>query len=283
MALFSQQTRYWYTLFPAIIANLELYPEFRIRLHITSEARQHPANTLLDSLSDAMSRLEVYEYSEPYKDQEPTFWRMRPMWDANVDTFFPRDIDSMPYDQELRAVRLFLEHPSAAIHSVRSYHLHTTLLMAGLCGFKPRSLEDFRAAVPNYEAYVALYRHYSKSNTDFQWGCDQEALRILFSPIRHLILDCPIGNCAPQHPQLGVISAATEALNIIRLDDLNADLLEICREITEIPWGEYKGFAGRPQGDFRPYLKRILALPLESCQTAKDVFAKHPDLKEFYE
>jgi hypothetical protein len=283
MVVFSQQGRYWYTLFPAILANLELYPGFKVRLHITSEARQHPYTALLDALADALPRLEVYEYSEPYADQEPTFWRMRPMWDANVDTFFPRDVDSMPYDQELRAVRLFMEHPSAAVHSVRSYHLHTTLLMAGLCGFKPRSLEDFRSAVPDYETYVQLYHQHSKSNPNFQWGCDQEALRIMFNPVRHLILDCPIGNCAPQHPNVGVMSAAKEALDVVKLDDLNADLLEICREITEVPWGEFKGFAGRPHGDFRPYLKKILALPLESCQIAKDVFDKHPAPKEFYE
>jgi hypothetical protein len=66
------------------------------------------------------------------------------------------------------------------------------------------------------------------------------------------------------------------------LDDLNADLLKICSEITEVPWGEYKGFAGRPHGDFRSYLQRMLELPMESCQIAKSVFAKHPDLKEFY-
>jgi hypothetical protein len=282
MSLFSQQTRYWYTLFPAIIANLEMYPGFRVRLHITTEARQHPATTLLDALADALPRLEVYEYSEPYTDQEPTFWRMRPLWDANVDAFFPRDVDSVPYASELKAVRLFLDHPSAAIHSVRSYHLHTTLLMAGLCGFKTRMLDEFRGYVPDYETYVALYHQHTKSNPNFTWGCDQEALRTLFSPLRHKILDCPIGNCAPQNPQVGVMSAAKEALEVVGLDDLNADMLEICREITEVPWGDFKGFAGRPHGDFRPYFQRMLALPLETCQIAKDVFAKHPTLKEFY-
>jgi len=282
MSLFTQQSRYWYTLFPAIIANLELYPGFRIRLHITAEARQHPANAILDSLADATPRLEVYEYSDPYTDQEPTMWRMRPLWDSNVECFFPRDVDSVPYHEELRALRLFLDHSSAAVHSIRSYHLHTTLLMAGLCGFKNDRLADFRAAVPTYEDYVALYQQHAKGSPNFQWGCDQEVLRILFWPLRDRILDCPIGNCAPQCPQYGVMSAAKEALALVSLDDLNADLLSICDEITEVPWGEFKGFAGRPHGDFRSYLQRMLELPLESCQIAKAVFAKHPDLKEFY-
>lgn len=283
MALFTQQTRYWYTLFPAIIANLECYPGFHVRLHITSEARKHPANALLDSLVDAMPRLDVYEYSDPYTDQEPTMWRMKPLWDSNVDTFFPRDVDSVPYAQELKAVRLFLDHSSAAVHSVRSYHLHTTLLMAGLCGFNNRRLPDLRAAVPDYEAYIRIYHETCKNSPNFQWGCDQEILRILFSSVKERILDCPIGNCAPQHPQMGVMSAAKEALEVVSLDDLNPEMLEICREITEVPWGEFKGFAGRPHGDFRSYMKRMLELPLESCETAKTVFAKHPNLKEFYE
>jgi hypothetical protein len=283
MALFSQQSRYWYTLFPAILANLELYPGFKVRLHITSEAKQHPAAAILDSLADALNRLEVYEYSESYTDQEPTFWRMRPLWDDNIEAFFPRDVDSVPYIPELKSVRLFLDHPTAAVHSVRSYHLHTTLLMAGLCGFKNLFLNDFREHVPTYEAYLMYYHQNSKSNPNFQWGCDQEALRILFNPIRDRILDCPIGDCAYQHPQVGVMSAAKEAIEAQPLNDLNSDLLTICNEITEIPWGEFKGFAGRPQGDFRSYLKRMKVLPLESFQIANDVFAKHPTLKEFYE
>jgi hypothetical protein len=283
MALFSQQTRYWYTLFPAILSSLELYPGFRVRLHITSEAKQHPAAVLLDALVDAMpTRVEVYEYSDPYTDQEPTFWRMRPLWDDNVEAFFPRDVDSVPYTQELKAVRLFLDHPTAAIHSIRSYHLHDTLLMAGLCGFKTVPLAAFRENVLTYEAYVRFYQHYSSTHPNFQWGCDQEALRIMFTPLKHLILDCPIGDCAYHHPHAEIPSAAKEAIEAQPLDDLNKDLLAICNEITEIPWGEFKGFAGRPQGDFRPYLTRMLDIPVESMHIAKDVFAKHPDLKEFY-
>jgi hypothetical protein len=123
----------------------------------------------------------------------------------------------------------------------------------------------------------------SRQNPNFTWGCDQEALRLTFYPFRHLILDCPIGNCAAQHPQMGVMSAAKEALDFYNLSDLNQDMLAICDEITEIPWGDFKGFAGRPQGDFRPYLKRMLALPLETCQIAGDVFRKFPNLKEYYE
>lgn len=281
MVLFGTQTRYWYTLLPAVIANLELYPGWNVRLHVSKDVRQHPASDLLDKLSDALGvRFQVFEFPEDYADQEPSMWRMRPLWDTNVERFMCRDVDSVPSTKEIQAVRVWLRtrHP---IQSIRSYHLHTTLLMAGLCGFHNPPLQPIRDAVPSFKDYIGLYHQHATQSKNFTWGCDQEMLRIMFGGSVPLLLDFPIGDC-PYHsgPIEHVKKEVTYAESVF---DLPSGLLAVCDEITKVPWGEFEGFAGRPHGDFRAYLPGMLALPLDTGHVVKELLDKNPDIKKFYD
>lgn len=279
MVLYGAQTRYWYTVLPAIIANLELYPGWSIRLHTTKDALQHPSSDILHKLASALpDRFQVYSFLDAYQDQEPSMWRMRPLWDTNVDRFLCRDVDSVPSTHEIQAVRIWLRS-NHSIQSIRSYHLHTTLLMAGLCGFHNPPLQILRDQVPTFDDYVDIYKKHS-SNPNFAWGCDQEMLKMMFGGILPQILDFPIGDC-PYHcaPISHVKKEDTYAESLF---DLHQGLLEICDGITRIPWGEFEGFAGRPHGDFRPYLAKILDLPLETCQITKQIFHDNPSIKSFY-
>lgn len=283
MALFTPQGRYWRTLLPTLISHIELYPGYQVRLHVSADAMVHPCSPIITSLKELLpDRFDYVLHEEPYVNCEPTLWRLLPLWDDSVDVFFCRDVDSVPSTEELKAIRLFLDG-GAAIHSIRSFHLHVTLLMAGLCGFKPKLLGMVREMMPTFELFKDAYITNTRDRKNYEWGCDQEALMMLFMGLRHMMMDCPVGNCPAHRVDLGIPTGSRIAMNTISILDLNQDLLAICDEITAIPWGDFKGFAGRPQGDFRRYLPRMLELDLPACNAAKTILDQNLFIKEFYE
>lgn len=282
MALFTAQGRYWHTLIPALIGNWELYPGFKVKMFVAKDAMEHPMSHLLDKIAKKLpDRFEFQVYDQPYLNCEPTLWRLRPLWDDTVDVLLCRDIDSVPSTKEVQAVRMFLSM-NLAVHSIRSYHLHDTLLMAGLCGFRVPMLGALRNVLTTFDIFQNAYQTLTTTRKNYDWGCDQEALCMLFNGMHNSILDCPIGNCRPHHPGLQIPTVPKDEIYQVPVYDLNSDLLAICNEITAIPWGEFEGFAGRPQGDFRPYMDRMLALPLETVTAIKAILAENPDIETFY-
>ena len=278
--LFGTQTRYWYTLLTSIVANLELYRGYSLRMYISADVRSHPISDILDDLSNSLP-FQVFEIPGAYTATEPSMWRMRPLWEP-VDEFICRDVDSVPTTEELQAHRLW-QNTGYPVHSIRSFHLHDTLIMAGLCGFRPGAMPFVIQQVQTFDHYVELYKQYSSQCPGFVWGCDQEALRMLFGNMRPYIFDCPIGNCGPHNEALGIPTSPKETTFAVRLDDLNADLRRICDETMAIPWGEFKGFAGRPIGDTRSQLQEILKLDLPSCDAVRAVLENNVDYKNFYQ
>lgn len=281
--LFGTQTRYWFTLLTSLISNIELYKR-SVRLYIAADVRSHPISGILDELSDAIA-LQVFEIPGAYTATEPSMWRLRPLWEYAPDdkfSFLCRDIDSVPTTEEIQAVRLW-ETTQYPIHSIRSFHLHDTLLMAGLCGFRPGAIRFVTEQVTSFDHYVELYKRHSSQCPGFVWGCDQEGLRLMFSNMRPYIFDCPIGNCGPHNPALGIPTAPKEATYAASVADLNADLLRICDKIMAEPWGDFKGFAGRPIGNTRSELQEILKLDLPSCEAVRKILDNNADYHNFYQ
>lgn len=281
--LFGTQTRYWYTLLTSVISNLELYPGFAVRLYIAADVRSHPISPILDNLSDNLP-LQVFEIPGAYLSTEPSMWRLRPLWESSPDqsfVFLCRDVDSVPTTEEVQAVRLW-QGTKYPVHSIRSFHLHDTLLMAGLCGFRPGDMPWIKEQVLSFDHYVDLYRKFSSQCPNFVWGCDQEALRMMFSNLRPYIFDCPIGNCGPHNPSFGIPTATKEVTGAVPMNDLNQSLRRICDDIMSEPWGDFKGFAGRPIGDTRKQLQDILKLDLPSCNAVRTILDNNIDYKNFY-
>lgn len=277
--LFGTQSRYWYTLLTSVIANLELYKGYTLRLYVAADVRSHPISSILDDISDVIP-VQVFEIQGAYTATEPSMWRLRPLWEP-VDNMLCRDVDSVPTTEEVQAVRLW-ESTNYPIHSIRSFHLHDTLLMAGLCGFRPQEMPFVVQQVPDFDTYVNLYKCHASQCPNFVWGCDQEALRMMFSRMRPYIFDCPIGNCGPHSESLGIPTASKETIYSIKVDDLNSDLLRICDETMSEKWGEFKGFAGRPIGDTRKQLQEILNLDLQTCEPIRKIFENNSDYRNFY-
>ena len=280
MVLFGHKSRYWLCLPASILSHLELYPGFSLRLYHSLDIRSNPGFDFLGELSRRCQRLELIEAAEPYQQTEPTLWRMRPLWDKTVDTFFSRDVDSVPCSDELRAVRVFMDHPTAAIHSIRSYKLHNTLLMAGLCGFKAPKLKFITDQVPDFGGYLNYAKKLSQ-NAEGAFGCDQAALKQFFAPAIQFILDSPVGSATPLSDLM--IRLPNQCYADVDMGQFNQSLLRICDEVMATPWGEYRGFAGRPQGDFSAQLKQMLALDCALAGVYREIFAARPDLAAFFQ
>ena len=277
MVLFGHEPRYWLCLPASILGHLELYPGYSIRLYHSPDIRSNPGFDFLGELSRRCPRFEAVEISEPYRQTEPTLWRMRPLWENGVDTFFSRDIDSVPCSDELRAVRVFMDHPTAAIHGIRSYCLHTTLLMAGLCGFKVPRLKFITEQVPGFDTYMAYFRKLAHNGA---FGCDQALLQHFFGPAIRSILDSRVGSAGPFSDLM--IRLPEQCYSDVDMSQLNQPVLKICDEVMATPWGEYRGFAGRPQGDFSIQLRQMLALDCELSGVYKEIFAARPDLAKCF-
>ena len=70
-------------------------------------------------------------------------WRMIPYW-KGVDILLCRDIDSLPSINEVKATKTFIES-DYSIHTMRTHTQHNsynTRILAGLCGFKPKMIEE---------------------------------------------------------------------------------------------------------------------------------------------
>ena len=100
--------------------------------------------------------------------------------------------------------------------------------------------------------------------------------------MRPYIYDCPIGNCGPHPTGVNIKTLDKNTLHAEKLTVVNTELLRICNSITDIAWGDFKGFAGRPQGDTRSQLQEMLKLDLPSCKAVRDIFDKKETIRNFY-
>lgn len=248
LVLYGRENRYWLTLPAAIVAYLELYPGFAIRLHHPPEVKDHMLWQAILHFAQAEPRLQLSEVTRAHANYQASMWRLLPLWDPKVSVVLCRDVDSVPDSDELSATRLFLKHPTAAIHSLRSYMLHGTLLMAGLCGFKPPLLKSHLEKTADFDQFLHNYSRGSKSNGTF--GCDQDLLSAAFSRVAGKILDTPVNNAG----FLGEPLIQTSQAEIYgqSLADLDSAVIQNCNREMHAEWipGQ-RGFAGRPSGDFR--------------------------------
>jgi len=192
--LFGSNGRYWKNLPYILVANSAIYPTFTMRFYVHSECSTLLYFNLLKELSKVTDRVEMELIDIPYKNTQLTTWRMKPLWEDNIEFLFCRDIDYLINKLERSAVQFFL-NSSKGIHGIRSYHLHTTPLMAGLCGFRrEKVIKKIKQIAFTFEDYLK----WGEENVDYCkkgwiWGCDQALLKFFFQYVGLFsdTLDCP--------------------------------------------------------------------------------------------
>lgn len=197
-SLFGHEDRYWHSLPMCISSHMIAYPDYTLKIYLSEDAITHPGYSFLKQLSSTTNRLKLQIVNGPYKGTEPTTWRMKPMWEDGVEIFFCRDIDSAPTTEEKKATEVFTQS-NYAIHGIRSYVLHNTDLMAGLCGFKVNILRKLLFC-KSFQEYINFGLKHVSYCKNWDWGCDQHLLRrFLFAGVRgryctKMALDSMVGS-----------------------------------------------------------------------------------------
>lgn len=150
--------------------------------------------SLLEEASKEFDNIELEVIDESYKGTQPTTWRMKPLWDKSVDYLFCRDVEYAINKLERKSVEYFIGQDKCCIHGIRSYHLHTTPYMAGMCGFEVKKVrEKIKNLASSFEEYIDFGVKNVGYCKDWIWGCDQALLRDFFGKcgMFNLTLDCP--------------------------------------------------------------------------------------------
>jgi hypothetical protein len=234
-------------------------------LHST-DATHHPHFPFMQALAQRIGEIELVHVDREYAGYEPTLWRMSPLWDEDVNLLLCRDVDSVPTVDELRAVRVFCAQESPAVQGIRSYRLHNTLLLAGLCGFKNERMGFFREEIGSFEHYWAIYQRLDLRGA---WGCDQQMLALTLGRHPGRILDSTFGD-VPALP-LPVVTLGPDVYDGVKLNDLPRELLQICDQMSS--------FAGQPLDDTRPALRKMLSIDTPVVSALRDVLGQFPKVE----
>jgi len=280
--LFGGKDRYWSPVPLVLIANSLVYPKYYMRFHVSSKIPEHPFYPIIKEVSNRTKYVEIKVVKKPYSKKQPTLWRMMPLWDRDIKYVFCRDLDAIPVKEEIKAVSAFIRK-DFLIHGIRSYSLHTTELMAGLCGFDAFRLREGGFLPLSFWDYMESARKTNTECPNWAWGCDQEALkRFFYKNHKHKVflmrntLDTPLGSA--RHFLDGFRAKA-----IRNCEYEKSDLSGINKKILALS-SRVHNFAGSPV--LKRKMLRILPAALEiNCEMSdmvKDIINNNKDLKEYY-
>jgi len=164
---FNKSDRYWYNI-PALIAiNSLVYPDFKIKFHISENILNNKLYVLFKECVKKYN-IEVEVIKRDYINTEPTIWRYKPLIEKECEILLCRDIDSIPTTDEILATYYFIGNDKYDVTTIRSHKNHKipqTIMLAGLCSFRPKNINL------NYD-FDKFLNTFSKSN----WGIDQNFL-----------------------------------------------------------------------------------------------------------
>lgn len=191
--LFGKSTKFWNGIPFTLLINSEVYPDFEMKFFVDKQNLDMPQFGLLEKVSKQFPSVHIEIMDESSQNLKLTIWRMKSLWEDSVDYMFCRDMDYAVSILARKSVEYFLQQSSCIIHGMRSYCLHSTPLMAGMCGFEVRSvLKRISFLAETFEDYLSFGKANVEYCKDWRWGCDQALLRDFFrvAQLYPFILDC---------------------------------------------------------------------------------------------
>lgn len=227
---------FWDSIPFLLVVNTILLEGFHLRFYVHSDCQKFDGFPQLKEMSERFKHIEVIIVDRPYTGTEPTTWRLMPLWDTGVEYCFCRDVDSAPTIAEIKSMIAFMRS-GHIIHSIRSHHLHTTSIMAGLCGFNCPALRNQDFFPPSFDDYVKM----GGANTqcpDWVWGCDQELLRRFFHKegrdyLQRHTIDTPLGDAPIELGGYNPIQLPQEKYDEVDLAELDQTVLNLCDNMMD--------------------------------------------------
>ncbi len=177
-----------------LLMNSEIYPDFEMKFFVEKSCQDTDRFKLLKEVSEQFDSVYIEIIDEPSVNLKLTIWRMKPLWNDDIDYLFCRDMDYAINILAKKSVEYFLSQSPCIIHGMRSYKLHSTPLMAGMCGFEVRPVRrKILTLAKTFEEYINFGEEHVDYCKDWRWGCDQTLLKKFFGKARMypFILDCP--------------------------------------------------------------------------------------------
>ena len=252
--LFGDEGRYWNNIPFVIIANSFIYSDFHMKFFVHEACVKHPFFPLLRESAKEFSNIDLEIINQPAERTKLTIWRMKPLWENDADFLFCRDLDYAPTDLERKSVEYFTKQTVKSFCGIRSYHLHTIILMAGMCGFKIKEMHAIiKGKAPTFDSYLKFGVNFVGYCKDWRWGCDQALLRDFFHPfLEEHFLDFPI-QTAPKN-----IASVNVALRLP--DDYKKIKLPLCNEAVLNYSSSLSNFAGQPFACKGEQLRRLMSI-----------------------
>lgn len=260
-----EQDRYWYNIPLIVMANRIAYPDFLIKIYITSNIQEDNKYSFLKRL-DEEGYIRLVLVDMEYNSIQPTLLRMIPYF-SEVDVLLCRDIDSLPKIAEINQTRTFIDS-KYIIHTIRSHRQHNSLntkVLAGLCGFKVSECKRM-----GYLPYSSFEEYYT-SNSSSIWGCDQNTLiRNFYINVNNkteVFLDSPL---------------KTDTHDVLRFNDVAylPDMVDVSDDIVLKEIDKLSVWSGEPI-DAREEMNRILSLSEDGLNILK-IMLEDDNVSKFY-
>jgi hypothetical protein len=261
--------RYWYNIPNLIALNRYLYPDFKIKFHISENIKEHFLYPMLEYL-EAKGYLEIEIMNYDYNETQPTCWRYKPLFNKECDILLCRDIDSLPTFDEYLSTKYFIENDNYYLTSIRSHTNHSTgatIMLAGLCGFRPK--------VYNTMDFNTFYNIISNAG----WGVDQNSIINLFCSNKLItqnhFLDSPLSNKEHNvgNPIIPCISHREDYYRQNVSYDIEPKLIDLLDKMTV--------WAGEPI-DSRRYIEDILSIISNGDETIRESININDKIRNFY-
>ena len=261
--------RYWYNIPAIIVYNSVLYPDAQTKFFVDTHTINHELFSILDSDFVTIEHIE-----DDFYNTEPSIWRMKPLWDDEVDCFFPRDVDSVPTKMEYAYTRYFIESTNYGFMTLRSHENHHHEegcdILAGLCGFRKSNLDQ----------YPETYTEYFSKRNNGSWSMDQGLLLDTFlkhnsEKLKTIFLDAPIEKQSRKSFYPCAV-AKQDSIQMI-IDDLTEEqkyLLDLNYHICS--------WSGEPVDYRKKYLLEMFKLENDVSMRVKEKIEQNDNLKRFY-
>jgi len=225
-----EHLKFWNATPYILLLNSEVYPDFEMKFLVEKSCQDMEQFKFLKDASERFNSVHIEIIDEPSVSLKLTLWRMKPLWDDDIDYLFCRDMDYAVNIFAKKSVEYFLSQSACIVHSMRSYKLHTTPLMAGMCGFEVKSVrKKILTLVRTFGEYVNFGKKNVAYCKDWRWGCDQALLRTFFGNVGMYssVLDCPQYDAPSKLPGFDGRLCSINSYSSMELSDCNMEVLKL--------------------------------------------------------
>jgi len=240
--LFGNHSRYWSNLSYLLLVNSAVYSDFISRFYVHIDCKDNPFLVMLKEAEAKTDKVEIIIFDDVSEGMKLTAWRLKPLWEDDIEIMLCRDTDYHINKFERKSVEFFMIHQKCIVQGIRGYHLHTIPYLTGLCAYKvPEVKKYIKKIFSSFGDLIIWSNKNIELCKNWDWGCDQALLGVFLEKagLYNLSMDCP--QFTAPHNIHGYPA------NLVTPDLYENIIVQNCDEkILEVSNSMYKGWTGQP-------------------------------------